>query len=72
MSILEECLYSLFADLCKYFEPGIDLPTIGWVVERVSRTLMQYPAGIPRSLLLTELEAAWLVVSSPGVLVLLN
>jgi hypothetical protein len=50
---------ALRAELGRYCDPAAPLPAEGWVARQAARTLLQYPSGVSRAVLLTELEAAW-------------
>jgi hypothetical protein len=47
-------------ELCSYFSRKHDIqPTFEWTVFTIFALLRQYPAGISRCVLLTELESQW-------------
>ena len=51
---------SVYAELSRFCPELVSKPQlIQWVLENTVTLLQQYPAGISRSVLLTELEYKW-------------
>jgi hypothetical protein len=58
-----DCLFGvIFNELGSYFEENASLP-IKWVILEAINILQQYPSGISKAVLLTELEYKWFVVA---------
>lgn len=56
---VEEWASGLCRELGAYTDPAAGLPSAGWVAAQAARVLLQYPSGLPRGVLLTEIEMAW-------------
>ena len=56
---VEEWACGLRRELGAYTDPSAGLPSAGWVASQAARVLQQYPSGLTRGVLLTEMELAW-------------
>jgi hypothetical protein len=58
-----DCLFDvIFNELGSYIEENASLP-VKWVILETINILQQYPSGISKAVLLTELEYKWFVVA---------